>query len=101
VARNDDASHHLDMILGDEPRVAASVARPVAGSSPGAAAELRRMALHLETAAVLELRAQRATDPAQVDTLRRRAQQRRRQAARIRARLAAEGAAIPEPAPVA
>jgi hypothetical protein len=100
VARNDDASHHLDMILGDEPRVAASVARPVAGPSPDAVAELRRMALHLETAAVLELRAQRATDPAQVDTLRRRAEQRRRQAARIRARLVADGAAMAEPAPV-
>jgi len=88
------------MILGDEPRVAASVAPPVPEPSPDTAAELRRMALHLETAAVLESRAQRGTDPAQVDTLRRRAEQRRRQAARIRARLVADGAARPEPAPV-
>ena len=40
--------------------------------------------------------ADRTTDPEQVATLRRRAEQRRRQAARIRARLAAEGAAVPE-----
>jgi hypothetical protein len=89
------------MILGDELSAAASVPRPADGARPDAVAELRRMALHLETATVLELRAQRATDPAQVATLRQRAEQRRRQAARIRARLAAEGAAMPESAPVA
>ena len=53
------------------------------------------MALHLETAAVLELRAQRASDPRQVAVLRRRAEQRRREAARLRERLAACGLALP------
>ena len=89
------------MILGDEPPEAASVVRPADGPRPDAVAELRRMALHLETATVLEARARRATDPAQVATLLQRAEQRRRQAARIRARLAAAGAAMAEPVPVA
>ena len=57
--------------------------------------ELRRMALHLETAAVLELRAQRTADPLQVTVLRRRAEQRRQEAARLRERLAACGLALP------
>jgi hypothetical protein len=61
--------------------------------------DLRTMALHLETAAVLDARAGRTTDPTQGATLHRRAEQRRRQAARIRARLAARGAAVPEPSP--
>jgi hypothetical protein len=52
------------------------------------------MALHLETAAVLDLRAQRTTDAAQVAVLRRRAEQRRREAARIRAHLAEHGVAL-------
>ena len=52
------------------------------------------MALQLETAAVLDLRAQRSTDPAQVAVLRRRADQRRQEAARIREQLAAHGVAL-------
>jgi hypothetical protein len=44
------------------------------------------------------MKARRTTDPGQVATLRRRAEQRRRQAARLRARLAASGAAVAEPA---
>ena len=52
------------------------------------------MALQLETAAVLDLRARRSTDPAQVAVLRRRAEQRRQEAARIRAQLAAHGVAL-------
>jgi hypothetical protein len=52
------------------------------------------MALHLETAAVLDLRARRTSDPAQVAVLTRRAEQRRREAARIRAHLAAHGVAL-------
>jgi hypothetical protein len=63
-------------------------------ADPQLAHELRRMALHLETAAVLELRADRSTDPAQVTVLRRRAEQRRGEAARIRARLSALGVAL-------
>lgn len=55
------------------------------------------MALHLETAAVLDLKARRSTDPAQVAVLRRRAEQRRREAARIRAALAARGVALAQP----
>jgi hypothetical protein len=84
-----------DMILGDELRELPS---PQPASGPDPAADLRAMALHLETAAALDLKAARATDPAQIDILRRRAEQRRTQAARIRARLAAGGAAVPEPA---
>lgn len=74
--------------------------RPLAGpraaapADPQLAAELRRMALHLETAAVLDLKARRSTDPAQAAVLRRRAEQRRREAARIRALLAARGVAL-------
>jgi hypothetical protein len=63
-------------------------------ADPQLASDLRRMALHLETAAVLDLRAQRASDPAQVAVLRRRAEQRRREAARIRTHLAALGVAL-------
>ncbi len=65
--------------------------RPIAEAS----GELRRMALHLETAAVLEARAQRTTDPRQVAVLRRRAEQRRQEAARLREQLAACGKALP------
>jgi hypothetical protein len=83
------------MILGDELR---DLPGPQTAGGPDHAADLRKMALHLETAAVLELKARRTTDPAQIATLRRRAEQRRRQAARLRARLAASGAAVPEPA---
>jgi hypothetical protein len=86
------------MILGEEgrdavpsPRGSAS-ADQVAGREPSS--DLRRMALHLETAAVLESRARRATDPAQEAVLWRRAEQRRREAARIRARLALRGGAL-------
>ncbi|MGY1618383.1 hypothetical protein ACI797_16715 [Geodermatophilus sp. SYSU D00691] len=82
------------MILGDE-RPGPSRPHPAGGPDP--ATDLRTMALHLETAAALDLKAARATDPAQIATLRRRAEQRRRQAARIRARLAAGGGAVPEP----
>ncbi|MGY1605514.1 hypothetical protein [Geodermatophilus sp. SYSU D00815] len=83
------------MILGDDVR---GLPHPQPHGGPEAAAELRTMALHLETAAALELKAARAEDPAQVDTLRRRAEQRRALAARIRARLAARGAAMAEAA---
>jgi len=77
------------MILGDELRGLPTL-QPAGGQE--IAADLRKMALHLETAAALELKARKATDPTQTATLRRRADQRRRQAARIRARLAASGA---------
>jgi hypothetical protein len=56
------------------------------------------MVLLLETADVLEGRARRATDPAQVAVLLRRAGQRRRDAAQLREGLAARGAALPAPA---
>ena len=59
--------------------------------------ELRQMAVHLETAAVLEERARRVSDPAQQQVLRRRAEQRRREAARLRARLADRGMALGRP----
>ncbi len=66
------------------------------GLRPGTelSGELRRMALHLETAAVLELKAARA-EPRQGAVLRRRAEQRRQEAARLRERLAACGVALP------
>jgi len=85
------------MILGDELRGEISGPERADGVASDLAADLRKMALHLETAAVLDLKARRTTDPAQIATLRRRAQQRRTQAARLRARLAANGAAVPEP----
>lgn len=56
------------------------------------------MVLLLETADVLEVRARRATDPAQIAVLLRRAEQRRRDAARLREELAAQGAALAAPA---
>jgi hypothetical protein len=52
------------------------------------------MVLLLETADVLERRARRAADPAQVAVLLRRAGQRRREAEALRERLAACGAAL-------
>jgi hypothetical protein len=57
------------------------------------------MVLLLETAEVLEGRAQRAADPVQVQVLRRRAEQRRREAARLRSRLAEKGIALRRPEP--
>jgi hypothetical protein len=62
--------------------------------------EMRRMLLLLETADVLELRAHRAADPGQVAVLLRRAEQRRREATTLRARLAAKGAALSRPVPL-
>jgi len=59
--------------------------------------ELRRMVLLLETAEVLELRARRTRDVAQVPVLLRRAERRRREAAEIRETLAARGAAQRQP----
>lgn len=59
--------------------------------------QLRRMVLLLETAEVLELRARRTRDVAQVPVLLRRAEHRRREAAEIREILAARGAARPQP----
>ena len=52
---------------------------------------LRRIAVHLETAEVLEHRADRSANPALASVLRERAAQRRRSAGRIRAELAARG----------
>ena len=52
------------------------------------------MVLLMETAAVLDSRAGRASDPTQAAVLRRRAEQRLREAESIRAMLAADGAAI-------
>src|SRR5687767_8877486 len=60
----------------------------------GGADDLRRMVLLLETADVLERRARRTSDHAQVDVLLRRSDQRRRQANALRERLAARGAAL-------
>ena len=52
---------------------------------------LRRIAVHLETADVLEVRADRSTSPPVADVLRERAAARRRTAGRLRADLAARG----------
>jgi len=52
------------------------------------------MVLLLETADVLERRARRTSDPAQVSVLMRRAEQRRREANALRESLAARGAAL-------
>jgi hypothetical protein len=58
---------------------------------------MRQMVLLLETAEVLEQRAQRTSDLRQAAVLRRRAEQRRREAATLRDRLAAKGAALSRP----
>jgi hypothetical protein len=55
------------------------------------------MVLLLETAAVLEGRARRAGDQSQVAVLLRRAGQRRQEAAGLREKLAARGAALAHP----
>jgi hypothetical protein len=52
---------------------------------------LRRIAVNLEAAEVLELRADRSASPALAVVLRERAAQRRRAAGRVRADLAAQG----------
>ena len=66
-------------------------------ADPGSTEQLRRMVLLLETAAVLERRALRAADAAQAAVLRRRAEQRRLDAARLRRTLAARGIALSRP----
>ena len=78
-----------------------SVGRGPGSAGPAAdlSGELRRMALLLETAAVLDLRAQRTSDPRQVAVLRRRADQRRQEAGRLREHLAACGRALPPRTP--
>jgi hypothetical protein len=58
---------------------------------------LRRIALNLETADVLELRADRSASPALAVVLRERAAHRRRTAGRVRAGLAAQGAPPAQP----
>jgi hypothetical protein len=78
-------------------RPAAAEGRQAVPVDPRLASDLRRMALLLETAAVLDLRADRSADPAQVAVLRRRAEQRRQEAARIRSRLSALGVALRAP----
>jgi len=52
---------------------------------------LRRIAVHLETASVLELRADRSASPTLAVVLRDRAVERRRTAERLHAALAAQG----------
>jgi hypothetical protein len=64
-------------------------------ADPDGSGDLRRMVLLLETAAVLEARARRSEDPAQVAVLLRRAEHRRREATELREQLAARGAALP------
>ena len=58
---------------------------------------LRRIALNLETADVLELRADRSASPALAGVLRERAARRRRTAGRVRADLAAQGVPLAQP----
>ena len=52
------------------------------------------MVLLLETAALLEARARRCTDPARVPVFLQRAERRRHEAMRLREELAARGAAL-------
>jgi hypothetical protein len=70
------------------------VPAPRPSADPGGNAQLRRMVLLLETAAVLEARARRCGDPAQVAVLLRRAEHRRSEAVALREQLAARGAAL-------
>ena len=59
--------------------------------------QLRRVAVHLETAAILESRADRSTNPALAALLRERALQRRGEADRIRTHLAQESRTLLQP----
>jgi hypothetical protein len=68
-----------------------TVADPRAAASTD---EFRQMILLLETAAVLERRAAGTGDPVQATILRRRAEQRGREARRLRDELVARGAPI-------
>jgi hypothetical protein len=69
-----------------------------AAPRPGAAQTLRRIALHEETAALLQQRAGRAGSPAAAGSLRRRAAEHARHAAELRAGLAARRGAAPRAA---
>ena len=71
-----------------------TVPAPRPAADPGGNGQLRRMVLLLETAAVLEARARRCSDPAQVAVLLRRAEHRRTEAVALREQLAARGAAL-------
>jgi hypothetical protein len=74
-----------------------STRRVRAVTDPRAAAgtdEFRRMILLLETAEVLQRRAAGTADPVQAAILRRRAEQRGREAGRLRDELVARGAPI-------
>jgi hypothetical protein len=73
------------------------VPAPRASTGRGPTDLLRRMVLLLETAEGLELRARRIRDPRQVPVLLRLAEHRRRQAAQLREKLAATGAALAAP----
>jgi hypothetical protein len=62
---------------------------PTVQALPRVAAQLRRIALHEETAALLDIRAARAGTDAFASPLRRRAAEHRREAQRLRAELVA------------
>jgi hypothetical protein len=72
------------------PHLPPSPRRPVRtpDSGPGVIEQLRKAAVYVETAAVLERRAGRADDPALAALLRERAEVRRRTAEQLRAALA-------------
>ena len=72
-------------------RLAPSAADEEVGSRRELLGALRRIAVQLETAEVLELRADRSASPPLATVLRERAAQRRRIAGRIRADNAARG----------
>jgi hypothetical protein len=63
---------------------------PTVGAVPRMAAQLRRIALHEETAALLEARATRAGADHLASPLQRRAAEHRREARRLRAELVAK-----------
>lgn len=70
------------------------LSQPRSSGVANGADDLRRMVLLLETADVLERRARRTSDPAQVEVLLHRSEQRRREANALRESLAARGAAL-------
>ena len=74
-------------------RVARRPSSPV--DDPRVALQLRRIAVHQETVALLELRAQQAASTGDAALLRRRAAERRALAQQLRTQLAAEQTARP------
>ncbi len=74
-----------------EPTRVGPASGPLPGGSRALLDQLRRLAVHLETAQILELRADRSPNPTLAAVLRERAGERREAAERLRVMLAVQG----------